>query len=225
MVKYLVGIFPKKFLFFLLFVLVFLFSSSFLVFLGPYTSSYAQNHSVVVERDELRRKSMIGDILAVDYLEGGSCDLPLPLDGDRPLSYDHVALVVETGEHLWLVEAEKSEGVRKVSAEEFFDRRSSCDIARLALLRVDVSRNVAREAVRVAKEMVGGKYCGPVELVAGGKGRLDGSYYCSELVWLAYQIGWFRHRDRSGYYRFGSKCHNFLDADEENDIARGDACR
>lgn len=154
-----------------------------------------------------------GQIVAVDYKERRSCDLRLPPDLQEPRSFDHVALIVQGGlfDQVEVIESTPTAGVHTTSLPEFVKARSDCEIRTIDILRVEAPEVVITEAVERSLQFLGTNYS-PL-LSMRGKGKLDGAYYCSELLWIAYQMAW--HDFEGTSYRYKNGGFLFLDADDE----------
>ncbi len=160
----------------------------------------------------------VGDIAAYDCVEFGEGDLVLPYDPDEKQSYDHVGIIIKGGtfEEARVVESAKWVGAREISLPDFYALRQNNDFAAKEVWRVDLPKEVREEAAEAAQKFVGASY----PLVGFlGKGKIDGSYYCSELVWIAYQIAY--HQYKGTDYKYGTTCYPLLEADDEGQNSSG----
>ena len=142
--------------------------------------------------DILYHPPLYNDIATMmEELQGlgeGDFELISPITG-------HVGIVTCDGE---VVEA-VGDGVRKLdSVDEFIGHYSNSSITKVMLLRVTgISASIRKKAVEFAKKQEGKKYdyasifsCLLLSVHLPTCKQIFGDrYYCSELVWAAYQVG------------------------------------
>jgi len=204
---------------------------------GPVTTSGNFTLSLQVTDDKgatdiiFRRITLIqpGDIVVVDYPVG--CYLSANIiavfeafDPDEDRTFEHAGIVVTGGliGQATVVEASYDEGVREVSLESFIDERvTACPGTTVELLTVNQAYSVRTLAAYIATLAKGAGYS--TDYLQ--KGTPDGDFYCSELVWFAYQMALdiLNGFDYINEWKAG-RCFLFLDADDEGQSYLGPHC-
>lgn len=133
---------------------------------------------------------------------------PAAYAGDTPLIFRPFAMLDDgTGAfgHVGLVDWDykvieaKGEGVVRHSITDFVSRYASGPDPFVYLLRVNASQAVINNAIYFATEQLGKPY----DHIYVGKVLFAARYYCSELVWAAYEYASGAHYDSSGRLAYG----------------------
>ena len=139
-----------------------------------------------------------GDILYHPAAYAGDTPLifrPFAMLDDGTGAFGHVGLV---DWNYKVIEA-KREGVVRHSITDFVSRYASGPDPFVYLLRVKASQAVINNAIYFAIEQLGKPY----DPVYVGKVVFATRYYCSELVWAAYEYASGAHYDSSGRLVYG----------------------
>ncbi len=139
-----------------------------------------------------------GDILyhPAEYAVDNPLAFPFAFLDEGFGAFGHVGLIDWTYE---VIEATYKSGVIRSSITDFVNSYSDSPYPFVYVLRVNASQTVIANAVHFAIEQLGKPYDFPYV----GKWVFGTSYYCSELVWAAYEYASGAHYDSSGRLVYG----------------------
>ena len=124
--------------------------------------------------------------------------LPFIALDDRSGAFGHIGLVELIDQSYWVIEA-RSNGVIRYSIADFVNRYATGPNPFVYILRVNASPAVINNAIYFASAQVGMPY----DTDWSEKELFGPSYYCSELVWAAYEYASGAYVDSSGRIVYG----------------------
>ena len=136
-----------------------------------------------------------GDILYHPPAYAGDTPLPFAMLDDGIGAFGHVGLV----DWSYKVVEARWEGIVRHSIADFVSRYANSAHPFVYVLRVKTSQTVINKAIQFAVEQLGKPYDFPWV----GKWVFGPSYYCSELVWAAYEYASGAYYDSSGRLVYG----------------------